>query len=41
MQKRVLWALVHSEWFAIPFKGYSLLAKLRIETPLPLNATDE
>ncbi|GAA6007552.1 hypothetical protein JCM11491_004204 [Sporobolomyces phaffii] len=41
MKKRVLWALVHSEWFAIPFKGYSLLAKLRIETPLPLNATDE
>ncbi|GAA5903309.1 uncharacterized protein JCM6883_002757 [Sporobolomyces salmoneus] len=41
MKKRVLWALVHSEWFAIPFKGYSLLAKLRIETPLPLNATDD
>ncbi|CEQ42687.1 SPOSA6832_04540, partial [Sporobolomyces salmonicolor] len=41
LQKRVLWALVHSEWFAIPFKGYSLLAKLQIETPLPLNATNE
>ncbi|GAA6060817.1 hypothetical protein JCM10212_000590 [Sporobolomyces blumeae] len=41
IQKRVLWALVHSEWFAIPFKGYSLLARLRIDTPLPLNATDE
>ncbi|GAA5980634.1 hypothetical protein JCM5350_003571 [Sporobolomyces pararoseus] len=41
IKKRVLWALVHSEWFAIPFKGYSLLAKLRIETPLPLNASDD
>ncbi|GAA5930710.1 uncharacterized protein JCM15063_002438 [Sporobolomyces koalae] len=41
MLKRVLWALVHSEWFAIPFKGYSLLARLRIATPLPLNATDD
>ncbi|GAA5931515.1 hypothetical protein JCM10213_003130 [Rhodosporidiobolus nylandii] len=41
IRKRVLWALVHSEHFAIPFKGYSLLAKVQISTPLPLNATDE
>ncbi|GAA6036232.1 hypothetical protein JCM8097_006848 [Rhodosporidiobolus ruineniae] len=40
IRKRVLWALVHSEWFAIPFKGYSLLSKVQITTPLPLNATD-
>lgn len=41
IRKRVMWALVHSEWFAIPFKGYSLLSRLQIATPLPLNATDE
>ncbi|GAA6015460.1 hypothetical protein JCM10207_008602 [Rhodosporidiobolus poonsookiae] len=41
IRKRVVWALVHSEWFAIPFKGYSLLSKVQISTPLPLNATDE
>ncbi|GAA5867658.1 hypothetical protein JCM8547_001333 [Rhodosporidiobolus lusitaniae] len=41
IRKRTLWALVHSEQFAIPFKGYSLLTKVNIATPLPLNATDE
>ncbi|GAA6051431.1 hypothetical protein JCM3770_000517 [Rhodotorula araucariae] len=41
VKKRVVWALVHSEWFAIPFKGYSLLSRLQVATPLPLNATDE
>ncbi|GAA5853014.1 hypothetical protein JCM9279_003783 [Rhodotorula babjevae] len=41
VKKRVVWALVHSEWFAIPFKGYSLLTRLQVTTPLPLNATDE
>ncbi|GAA5827812.1 hypothetical protein JCM11251_007683 [Rhodosporidiobolus azoricus] len=41
IRKRVVWALVHSEYFAIPFKGYSTLAKVQISTPLPLNATDE
>ncbi|GAA5895680.1 hypothetical protein JCM6882_000367 [Rhodosporidiobolus microsporus] len=41
IRKRVVWALVHSEYFAIPFKGYSTLAKVQIATPLPLNATDE
>jgi len=41
VKKRVVWALVHSEWFAIPFKGYSLLTRLQVATPLPLNATDE
>lgn len=41
IRKRVVWALVHSEWFAIPFKGYSLLSRAQIVTPLPLNATNE
>ncbi|GAA5979254.1 hypothetical protein JCM11641_001974 [Rhodosporidiobolus odoratus] len=41
IRKRVLWALAHSEWFAIPFKGYSSMAKAQVTTPLPLNATDE
>ncbi|BGP73568.1 Zn(2)-C6 fungal-type domain-containing protein [Rhodotorula toruloides] len=41
IRKRVVWALVHSEWFAIPFKGYSLLSRAQIVTPLALNATNE
>lgn len=41
VKKRVLWALAHSDWFAIPFRSSWILGRGRISTPLPLNATDE
>lgn len=41
IRKRVLWALAHSDWFAIPFRSSWILGRARITTPLPLNCTDE
>lgn len=41
VRKRVLWALAHSDWFAIPFRSAWILGRARISTPLPLNCTDE
>ncbi|ORY85954.1 hypothetical protein BCR35DRAFT_302554 [Leucosporidium creatinivorum] len=41
VRKRVLWALAHSDWFAIPFRSAWILGRTRISTPLPLNCTDE
>lgn len=41
MGKRVLWSLAHTDWFSIPFRRSWILGKAQIQTPLPLNATDE
>ncbi|KAK4701759.1 hypothetical protein P7C70_g4471, partial [Phenoliferia sp. Uapishka_3] len=41
IRKRIIWALAHSDWFAIPFRRSWVLGKVHILTPLPLNIHDE
>lgn len=41
MKKRVVWSLAYSDWFSASYRGSWIISRARIETPLPLNCTDE